>query len=239
MINGRLAELYEIPDVDGVAIREVSLPEASPRGGLLTQASVLKITANGTTTSPVTRGAWVLDRFLGQPVPPPPPNVAAVEPDLRGTTTIREQLAKHRDNTGCAACHRRIDPPGFALESFDVIGGFRERYRSLGEGDPVKKTFRGNRPVKYKLGLPVDPTGVAPSGEQFADIHGFRKILLEQDAQLAKSLTEKLLVYATGAGIEFADREAVTKILEETKSKHYGLRSLIHAIVQSEVFRRK
>src|SRR5262249_58745275 len=99
------------------------------RGGVLTQASVLKVTANGTNTSPVVRGAWVLDRILGRPSPPPPPNVPAVEPDIRGASTIREQLAKHRSVESCAACHAKIDPPGFALENFDVIGGLRGRHR--------------------------------------------------------------------------------------------------------------
>jgi hypothetical protein len=239
MLNARLAELYEIPNVEGVDIRAVDLPDDSVRGGLLTQAAILKVTANGTSTSPVTRGAWVIDRLLGQPVPPPPPGIAAVEPDLRGTVTIREQLAKHRDNAACASCHRKMDPPGFALESFDVIGGYRDRYRSLGEGDTVDKTFKGNRPVKYKLGLPVDSSGVAPSGEPFSDVEEFRTILLGQEEQLARSLAVKLLVYATGAGVEFADREPFEAILAETKESEYGLRSLIHAIVQSETFQKK
>src|SRR4029077_2124112 len=104
----------------------------SHRGGVLTMASVLKVTANGTSTSPVTRGAWVLDRILGMPPPRPPENVAALEPDIRGATTIREQLAKHRQVAMCAGCHTKIDPPGFALESFDVIGGYRENYRTTG-----------------------------------------------------------------------------------------------------------
>lgn len=239
MINGRLAELYEIPGVDGVTIRAVELPADSVRGGLLTQASVLKVTANGTTTSPVVRGAWVLDRILGRPAPPPPANVAAVEPDLRGTTTIRQQLSKHRDVAACGRCHQRIDPPGFALESFDVIGGYRDRYRSLGEGDTVDATFKGSRPVRYKLGLSVDCSGVASSGEIFNDIDDFRQILLKQEDQLARSLSEKLIVYATGAGIDFADRRAVDEILRQTKGENYPLRSLIHAVVQSDLFRTK
>ncbi len=184
MINSRLAELYGVPGVDGVAIRRVRLPPESVRGGILTQASVLKVTANGTTTSPVTRGAWVLDRIYGAPAPLPPPNVPAVEPDLRGTTTIREQLDQHRNIASCAGCHSRIDPPGFALESFDVIGGWRDRYRSLENGDTVHRTFQGDRPVQYKLGLPVDSTGTAPGGETFADIKDFRRILLTRQEEL-------------------------------------------------------
>ena len=133
MLNGRLATHYGIPDVYGVEFRKVALKPEYHRGGVLTQASVLKVTANGTSTSPVLRGVWVLDRIMGQPVPPPPPNVPAVEPDIRGATNIREQLAKHRATENCSSCHSRIDPPGFALENFDVIGGWRDRYRVVAE----------------------------------------------------------------------------------------------------------
>lgn len=239
MINGRLARHYEIPNVEGAEIRKVALPKESPRGGLLTQASLLKVTANGTTTSPVTRGAWVLDRIYGQPAQLPPPNVPAIEPDLRGTTTIREQLDKHRSIDACASCHREIDPPGFALENFDVIGGWRDRYRSLEMGAPAQKTFKDNRPVRYKLGLPVDASGQAPDGASFNDIHDFRRILLAQKEQLARNMVQRLLVYATGAEIQFADRPVVEKILDQCRQSDYGIRSLIHEVVRSEIFQRK
>ena len=108
-----------------------SLPPDSPRGGLMTQASVLKVTANGTTTSPVIRGKWIMERIVGYEIPLPPAAVPAVEPDIRGATTIREQLDKHRADESCAMCHRKIDPPGFALESFDVLGAWRDRYRAI------------------------------------------------------------------------------------------------------------
>lgn len=239
IVNGRLAKHYGIDNVDGVSLREVSLPSSSRRGGLLTQASVLKVTANGTTTSPVTRGAWVLDRILGQPAPLPPPNVPAVEPDVRGATTIREQLAKHRDDEACASCHRRIDPPGFALESYDVVGGWRDRYRSLGKGDPVKRTVQGDRGVRYRLGLPVDSTGVATNGEKFEDIDEFRSILLKDREQIARNLIERLIVYSTGGGIEFADRPVVDDIVDRSRSADFGLRTLVHEVVQSPIFQHK
>jgi len=239
MVNERLARLYDIPGVQGVRIRRVALPTDSSRGGLLTQASILKVTANGTTTSPVTRGAWILDRLYGTPAALPPANVPAVEPDLRGTTTIRQQLQQHRNDESCATCHRRIDPPGFALENFDVIGGWRDRYRSLGVGDIVSDDSISDRPVRYRLGLPVDASGIAPGGQTFRDINGFRQIMLSQQEQLARNMAERLLVYATGAGVQFADRVVIEDILAQTQSDAYGLRSLIHAVVQSPTFRSK
>ena len=122
-LNERLADHYGIHGVSGVDFRKVKLPADSVRGGLMTQASVLKVTANGTTTSPVLRGHWITERILGLETPPPPPSVPAVEPDIRGAVTIRQQLDKHRADASCASCHRKMDPPGFALESFDVMGG--------------------------------------------------------------------------------------------------------------------
>jgi hypothetical protein len=124
-LNERLADHYGIKGVEGVNIRKVKLPADSLRGGLMTQASVLKVTANGTTTSPVLRGHWITERILGLETPSPPPTVEAVEPDIRGAVTIRQQLEKHRTNASCAACHSKMDPPGFALESFDVMGAYR------------------------------------------------------------------------------------------------------------------
>ncbi len=239
VINSRLAELYEIDDVHGVEMREVVMPADSRRGGFLTQASVLKVTANGTTTSPVTRGAWIVDRILGEPIPPPPANVSAIEPDLRGATTIREQLAAHRENASCAVCHRRMDPPGFALENFDVIGGWRDRYRVLENGDEVERNTPRGRPVQYKLGPVIDSSGEAPSGESFTDINSFRTILLDNEKQLARNLAQRLLVFATGAGIEFADRATVERILQQSQNEKFGLRTLIHNVVQSETFRSK
>ncbi len=174
VINERLAKLYDISGVEGVALRPVKLPPESVRGGLLTQASVLKVTSNGTTTSPVTRGAWIMGRLLGKPAPPPPASIPAVEPDTRGVTTIRAQLEKHRSEESCNSCHRNIDPPGFALESFDVMGAWRDRYRSLGEGEPVQGVGHNAQAFNFRLGPPVDATGQMPGGPPFADVRVFR-----------------------------------------------------------------
>lgn len=244
MLNGRLAEHYGIPNVTGVDFRRVPLLPEYHRGGVLTQASVLKVTANGSTTSPVLRGVWVLDRILGQPVPPPPPNVPAVEPDIRGANTIREQLAKHRSTENCSSCHARIDPPGFALENYDVIGGWRENYRVVAE----RKNWVNNRvgPLakylaawQYGLGPAIDPADVLPDGRAFADIREFKKLLLSNPEQIARCFTEKLLTYATGQPIGLSDRRDVDQILVDTQATDYGVRSLVHAVVASDLFRRK
>ncbi len=244
MVNERLALHYGLPTVEGVALRRVPIPANSPRGGLMTQASVLKVTANGTTTSPILRGVWVLDRILGRPVPPPPPNVPAVEPDIRGATTIRDQLAKHRATENCAGCHARIDPPGFALENYDVIGGWREKYRIVADAKnrvnnrtgPLGKYLKG---YEFGLGLPVDAGDVLPDGRKFADVTEFKQLLLANPEQIARCLTEKLVTYATGQPVGFGDHAAVGRILTEAKRSDYGLRSLVHAVVGSELFRSK
>lgn len=239
MLNRRLAEHYDISNVAGHDIRRVSLADDSVRGGILSQAAVLKVTANGTVSSPVTRGTWVMSRILGQHPSPPPPAVGSIEPDTRGATTIREQLDLHRRDPSCASCHRQIDPPGFAMECFDVIGGFRDRYRSSGEGDRPQERLRGRNIWEYKIGLPVDNSGQMPDGTEFQNFHEFRKLLLRDSDQIAKSLASHLTVYATGEEIEIADRATIRQIVEQTQSSGNGVRSLIHAIVQSDLFRNK
>jgi hypothetical protein len=197
------------------------------------------VTANGTTTSPVIRGAWITERILGQPVPPPPPSVPAVEPDIRGATTIREQLAKHRSEASCASCHVKIDPPGFALESFDVFGGFRERYRALGEGQKVTGWGKNGQPFAFHLAQPVDATGELPDGRKFADVRGLKRLLLQDERQIARNLVRQLVTYSTGAPVRFGDRPRVEAILDRAAAGGYGVKSLIHGIVASELFRNK
>ncbi len=239
-LNDRLAEHYKLPPVGGLAHRRVSLPPDSPRGGLLTQASVLKVTANGTTTSPVLRGVWVMERIVGKPLPPPPPGVPAVEPDTRGATTIREQLEKHRSVATCASCHAKIDPPGFALESFDVFGGYRERYRALGEGgEPVPGFGKNGQPFAFRKALPVDPSATLADGRAFGDVRELKRLLLEDERQIARNLVGQLITYATGTPVRFGDRTAVERILDDNAGAGYGTRSLVHAIVQSELFQNK
>ncbi len=236
MLNGRLAKHYGIPGIDGWEFRKVPLPPGSHRGGLLTMASVLKVTANGTTTSPVTRGAWILDRILGTPPSPPPEGVAALEPDTRGAVTIREQLAKHRQVASCASCHSKIDPPGFALESFDVIGGWRDHYRSTGNGKEVRVD---GRRMHYLEGKKVDPSAVMPDGQKVRDIDEFKQLLLKDKDQLARALTEKLLTYATGGLNVPGNRTEIEAIVQRLRDQNYGFRTLVHEIVKSKAFSTK
>lgn len=238
-LNERLAKHYGIANVFGGEMRKVQLPADSHRGGVLTHASVLKVTADGTKTSPVLRGKWVLEKILGQPPAPPPANVSAIEPDIRGTKTIRQQLDKHRSIESCAACHRYIDPPGFALESFDPIGGWRDFYRSSTyRADAVVKLT--NYPDRQVIrGLDVEQGGTTADGRKFQNIDDYKQLLLADRDQLARNLTEKLLIYATGAELQFADREVVEQLVAKSRASNYGFRSLLHDVVQSRIFLNK
>jgi hypothetical protein len=223
-LNERLADYYGIEGVEGDALQRVLLAADSPRGGLLTQGAILKVTANGTTTSPILRGVWVSERLLGVHVPPPPQNVPAVEPDVRGATMIREQLELHKSDANCASCHVKVDPPGFALENFDPGGRWRDRYAK-----------NGNR----EKGLPIDASHQTPEGEAFDDIADFQKLASARKDALARNLASHLIAYGTGAPVGFADRDELDRILENAAASDYGFRTLLHEVVQSPIFRRK
>ncbi|MEK0446526.1 MAG: hypothetical protein RLZZ399_1847 [Verrucomicrobiota bacterium] len=226
-LSHRLAKHYGVPPLPEPGVREVPLRPEFHRGGVITHASVLKITANGTTTSPVLRGVWMLERITGQRVPPPPPGTPAIEPDIRGAKTIREQLDKHRSQESCASCHAKIDPPGFALENYDVIGGWREKYRAVNE--------KGVR----KDGLPVDASAVLHDGQQVRNLQEWKKNLLTRPEWIAQNLVHHLATYATGAAPSFADRECIEAIVASAKVSDYGVRSLIEGLVQSPIFLHK
>lgn len=239
MVNSRLAAHYGLPTVDGLALRPVPVPPDSPRGGLLTQAAVLKVTANGTTTSPVIRGAWVMERILGRPVPPPPASVPAIEPDTRGAVTIRQQLEKHRSVESCNVCHSKMDPAGFALESFDVVGGWRDRYRALGDGEHPLGFGKNGQPFEFCMGPPVDPSGVLPDGRAFSDVRELKRLLLADERQLARNLARQLTIYSTGGPVRFGDRAEIEAILDRSADTGYGVRSLIRELIQSPLFGEK
>ncbi|MEM7144849.1 MAG: DUF1592 domain-containing protein [Verrucomicrobiota bacterium] len=221
LLNTRLKNHYALSDdvkvTPGKGLQRVSINHPY-RSGLVTQGSILKVTADGSVTSPILRGIFVNERILGLHVPPPPANVPAVEPDIRGATSIRDELSKHRSDASCAACHAKIDPAGFALESFDPVGQWRTAYGT--SKDAAK----------------VDPSGVTPEGETFADIIEWQKLYHRQPELLTKAFAEQFLTYATGASIRFSDRNQISNIVASAKEHDYGLRSIIHAAVASNIF---
>jgi cytochrome c553 len=219
--NRPLARLYGLPNaVDAATGHEFRRIAVDPtqRGGLLGQASVLTVSANGVETSPVTRGVWLLENILGTPPAPPPDNVPPIDPDIRGAKSRREILTKHRDNPSCYECHRKIDPLGFALENFDPIGAWRQ---------------------SYDKGAPIDTSGELPGGQRFADVAGLKRVLVERKSQFARMLTERLLTYACGRRVELLDRPAIDAIIVATKPTDYPFRDLIEQVVLSQTFRSK
>ena len=215
-LNERLAKHYGIPNVYGSRFRRVTLKPESHRGGLLRQGSVLSVTSYATRTSPVLRGVFVLKNIFGAPPPPPPPNVPALdESDVAANLPMRERMAAHRRNPACASCHRMIDPVGFALENFNAVGQWREA-----DAD----------------GQPVDPTAALPGAGEFRGIDGLEDALLSRPELVAATMTENLLTFALGRGIEYYDAPAVRKILRDSEQDGYRLSSLILGIVQSVPF---
>ena len=177
--------------------------------------------------------------MLGLPVPPPPPSVPAVEPDTRGATTIREQLDKHRTQATCKSCHAHIDPAGFALENFDVFGGWRDNYRGLGDGQKVTGFGKNGQPFAFHAAAKVDSSGILPDGRPFKDVRDLKNLILKDERQVARNLVRQLVVYGTGAPVRFGDRPAVEAILDRARPTSYGVKSLIQALVESELFRSK
>ena len=214
-VNRDLGLLYRLEGVEGREFRKVKLDDPK-RGGLLGHASVLTATSNGIETSPVVRGVWILENLLGTPPTPPPPDVEPLEPDIRGSKTIREQLANHRKIATCNECHRNIDPLGFALENYDPIGMWRSHYGR-------------NKPK-------VDASDVMADGNKFDGIVSFKKILMGKKDQFAHCLTEKMLTYATGRTLEATDRPEVERIVNELKDRGYGLKDLVMLVATSEPF---
>ena len=239
IINSRLARHYGISWPGGEGVQRVTLRPEDRRGGLITQASVLKVTANGTTTSPVLRGVWMMERIIGQPVPPVPANVPAIEPDIRGAKTIREQLAKHRTHRDMCGLSRQD-------RSAWLRAGELRRDRRLAGQVPSGRGRRqagqereGRQRGRLATGPAVDPSYTTADGKAFEDVADFKRILLADPDQLARNLASKLLTYGTGAGITFADRAVLDDIVAKTREHDHGVRSLIHAVVTSDSFLNK
>ncbi|MBC7853509.1 MAG: DUF1592 domain-containing protein, partial [Pirellulaceae bacterium] len=214
--NEKLAKLYGLNDVRGNEFRRVSLA-GTARGGILTQASILTVTSNPNRTSPVKRGKWILENILGTPPPPPPPDVPELPEAKAGEAkgTLRQRLEQHRANPGCASCHKSMDPLGFAMENFDAIGAWRDK-----DGDS-----------------PIDSAGQLPSGEKFSGPKELRELLLaSRKPQFSRCLTEKLLTYALGRGVEYSDQCAIQKITAALEKDQSRFSRLVVEIVSSDPF---
>jgi hypothetical protein len=227
-VDKKLAKIYELPDQDKLRLadgfKKVSLKGNTKRGGLLGMAGVLTVSANGVETSPVTRGVWVSENILGIPPPLPPDAVPAIEPDVSGATTVRERLAKHSTDKACAECHRKIDPLGFSLETFDPIGRWRTHYA---------------KPKKKELPAPkIDSTGEFPSGETYQDFAGFKKVIREtREDHFSRHLIRQILSYTTGRQMETADSFEIEEIQAKVKKEGFGLQTLLVECLTSEIFR--
>ena len=235
-VNDRLARHYGLPAVNGASLRRVELPKGSPYGGLLTQGAILKVSANGTSTSPVLRGVWIMERLIGDPPPPPPPGVPAVEPDIRGAKSIRELIAQHTNTKTCANCHAKFDHVGLALENFDILGAWRTRYRGTSDGERITGIDRAGHDFAFTLAGAVDPSGKFADGRTFADIHGLKAIFTANPRRLARNLLHQFALYATGTPVQFSDRRDIEELLDACAKDGYRVRDLVHALVQSPIF---
>jgi len=217
-LNERVATHYGVPGIYGDHFRRVDLPEGSPRAGVLGHGSILTVTSYATRTSPVLRGKWILENLLGTPPPPPPPNVPPLEESASSTDVLsmRERMVAHRQNPACAVCHRIMDPAGLSMENFDAIGRWRD--------------------VEGEGGAPIDASGNLPGGELFDGVAGLRQAVLDRPEVFVGTVTEKLLIYALGRGIEPADGPAVRAIVDAAARDDYRFSSLILGIVESPPF---
>ena len=215
-LNDRLAMHYEIPHVQGSHFRPVTLENESARGGLLRQASILSVTSYATRTSPTIRGNWILENILGTPPPPPPPNVPSLkEKSEAANATVRERLRQHREDPACASCHNLMDPVGFALENYDAVGKLRE----------------------YEDESRIDSTGALPDGLQASNVAELEAGILKRPEMFVATMTEKLLTFGLGRGVDEYDAPAIRKIVREAAEDDYKFSSIIVGIVQSRAFR--
>jgi hypothetical protein len=227
-VNDDLARHYGMKGVTGIEFRRVKMPKQQGRGGLLGQAGILTLSANGVDTSPVVRGIWVLECILGTPPAPPPPDVEPLDPDTRGAKTLKQRLAKHRSIETCADCHAKIDPLGFPLEFYDPIGGYRARY---------------DKPSGSRLGAgagpKVDGSATLATGEQFANLNELKALLMTRQEQFIRGLAETLMTYALGREMTWRDHAEIADIAQTASAREYGFRDLVLAVAASETFARR
>jgi hypothetical protein len=214
-VNERLARHYQIPNIYGSHFRRITLADESRRG-LLGQGSVLTVTSYANRTSPTIRGKWLLENILGAPPPPPPPNIPSLKPrdDQGKILSVREQLEVHRANAVCASCHARMDPLGFALENFDAVGKWRTK----------------------DAGTTIDASGALPDGTKFEGPAALREILLRRPEEFITTVTERLLTYGLGRGVEYYDQPAIRKIVREAAPSEHRWSALVVGIVNSTPF---
>lgn len=228
VINNLLAQFYGLPDIQGDHFRKVTLPENSPRGGLLGMAAIHLMGGNGDESSPVERGAWVLRKLLNQAPPPAPANVPNLARLSDKALTTRQRLVAHQEMPQCASCHRKIDPIGFGLENFDAVGLWRTEnsYETSGK-DKEKKTW------------PIDPSGKFHDGAAFSDYFDLRKHIAAHPNSFANSFTSAVIEYGMGRPIGFSDQTFIEAVVKKSKAENYTFRSFFHALVQHENFKRK
>ncbi len=226
MLNERLARFYDIPNVSGEAMQPVMLTPDEHRGGLLTQASILGLTSDGTRHRPVHRGKWILESLYGTPPPPPPPNVSAIKPATSNEpkTTLRAKIELHRSNPMCASCHTKIDPLGLAFENYDAIGHWRT--------EEVVRDGSGANPT-------LDPSGELPDGRKFANADELKKLMVDDIDKFSNAFVTKLATYGMRRGMTFDDRKSLAAIAAQSKAHDYDLRTLVEDFVLSDLFQKR
>src|SRR5262249_41026083 len=216
-LNERLAKHYGIPNIRGSQFRRVELTDSTHRGGLLSQGGILTLTSYSTRTSPVLRGKYVLENLLASPPPPPPPTVPSLKTESNESgkeLTLREAMVQHRADPGCAGCHARMDPIGFAMENFDAVGRWRD----------------------HDSGKPIDVSSKLPDGTMVDGLNGVKDVVLKDPDRFAGAIAEKLLMYAAGRNVQYFDAPTIRKIVRDAKADNYKFASLVLGVVKSEPF---
>ena len=237
MANDRLARFYGLPPVEGDQFVPVELPADSERGGLVAQAGFLKLTSTDFATSPIHRGSWILKNLYNMKINPPA-DILINEPDIRGTTTVREAILKHQELESCSRCHSKIDPLGFALEYYDPVGRKRNEYRHVEELVAEDDETVFTKKIKFTK-APIEANMTLPNGREVSDMVSLKNALIEDKEKIIKGLIEKLISYAHGREVTVADRPYVNDVFDSISEEEFSLRAAIHAIVDHPAFRKR